>query len=590
MLNYPITSLSLEDKRAAALAAAKRVEQQEAKNTAPKRPLTHRRIDGKKPMGLLDWTQKFRSKLQPGAFFCIHNYEYLIDIYNETAPEMIIIKSAQTGASEYLISYSIHMPAERNGRVLYIMPTVQDVSDFSQSRFSPAIKASWRIAQLLKPATREARGADKVSLKQIGEQYIYFRQATISEGKDPSKQGQEARQLQSTPADAIVFDELDEMDFRAIPIAVERLGASPLKEIRKVSTPTYNGIGIHAEWEQSDQREWFIRCEHCGRWQMLTINHIVQEWDDLERPFIWHGQEADDAWPVCENKRCGKRLNRLAKGKWVARYPGRRVVGYRPTQLFSLNSSLIGIINKLQKVDEASRKQVWTKGLGLPYTPRGGGLSEAMIDGCRREYGHGPIAGERPFAGIDVGRLLHIVIRAKANDDGERRQLWAGAVSSFDEVARILKLYNVAGFVIDGLPETRMARSLQAQFPDGLGWLAYYGGSEKGEVIDFNKKDGVVNLARTILLDEMFAGFIDQKTNTIPAYARDIEDYYAHLMAPKRKLYKKDDGNEVAFYDEGSDPDHYAHAEAYCLAAEKRPFVQHASSKPNVVKRAEMFS
>jgi len=314
---------------------------------------------------------------------------------------------------------------------------------------------------------------------------------------------------------------------------------------------------------------------------MLLIGHVVTEWDELERPVAWHGMNQGRAYVACN--KCGRELNRLAQGVWVARHPGRSVAGFHPTKLMAGHTALIDVVRNLQTVDETKRKEAFNQDLGLPYTPRGGRLLDEHIDKLKRDYGHGPIPGTRPYAGIDVGKMLHIVIRAPLDGNGARRQLWAGEVYTFHEAAHKLREYGVSFFVIDGLPETRKSRELQAAFPDGVGWLAFYNSDEKAEQpVNWNRKEGVVNIDRTRILDEMYAGFYDGKTNELPAHIKSVADYYEHLKAPVRKLEKRV-GKEVAIYIEDA-PDHYAHAEAYCLAAAKHPPLQ-ITSTPQVIRR-----
>lgn len=546
-----------------------------ARQTAPSP-----RARGRKPeevTDLLTWAVTYRRYLKPGARFSLSDHLYLVDIYRDTNQESVYLKAGQIGISEYLLSYGVHANAERGADVLYLMPTNDDVSDFSRSRFGPALEASDYINSLVIGAGRELRGSDKITLKRIRNNFFYLRGGTVDNSGN-------ARQLKSIPVDVLIGDEIDEMDTRAMPIARKRLGHSPIKEVRQASTPTYHGVGIHAAWEESDQREWFVPCPHCGKWQMLLIGQVVTEWDELERPVAWHGMAQGRAYVAC--KKCSRELNRLAQGVWVARHPGRAVAGFHPTKLMAGHTALIDVVRNLQTVDETKRKEAYNQDLGLPYTPRGGRLTDPIIDLLKRGYGHGPIPGIRPYAGIDVGKMLHIVIRAPLNA-GARRQLWAGEVYSFREAANKLREYNVGFFVIDGLPETRKSRELQAAFPDGMGWLAFYNGDEKAELpVKWNHKEGVVNVDRTRLLDEMFAGFYDGKTNEIPEHIASVADYYTHLKVPTRQLVKKRDGSEEAIY-VGEGADHYAHAEVYSLVASKHPPLQ-ASAPPTVIRRDQL--
>lgn len=557
-------NLDLVDQRHA-LAVA-RLAKLRRKNRA--RPLLHRRDDGRVPEKLLEWSMVNRVDLRPGSKFSLRDHIYLKEIYENTDRLKCFMKASQLGLTEYLVSLAIHMNIERKGDVLYLMPTIGDVSDFSRSRMNTTIEASKAIAEHVVSATGTSRGADTIGLKRFDTSFMYMRGAGVD------KAGK-AQQLKSIPVDLVIFDELDEMDERAIPIAVQRMNHSPIREEVYNSTPTYHGFGIHKRWSVSDQREWFVPCPRCGERQQLLVENCIIEMDALERPIRWHGQNEGRAWVACV--KCGGEMDRGAAGEWVATHPGRPLVGYHPTQLMAVHVPLIEIVNDLMDLSKQKRQETHNQRLGNAHTPEGGRMTTSILDKMRRDYAHGPVPGIKPSAGIDVGKMLHIVIRAP-KENGERRQLWAGDVFTFEEAANVLRTYNVSNFVIDALPETRKARELQAQFPLGTGWLAYYQGAEKSEMpVAWNEKDRIVNIDRTRLLDEMYAGFYDGETSTLPATIESVRDYYDHMCAPVRVLHTKNDGTKVALY-VGDAADHFAHAENYCLAASKRPYGMVASA------------
>jgi len=525
-------------------------------------------LAGAGQLDLLTWTVVYRCWLQPGQLFDIAEHLYLVDIYNSRARELVIFKAGQMGASEFAVSYALHACDQERATVLYVFPTEDDVSDFSTSRINPALEASPYLNQLVVPGGGGGgRGADRVTLKRIRDRFLYLRGARVS------KTGQ-ASQLKSVAADKVIFDELDEMDPRAPVIAVKRLGHSAIGGRLDISTPTHPGRGIHARWLESDQREWFVQCAGCGERQPLTINQLVSEWDELERPVAWHGMKDGRAFVAC--RKCGRELDRLGRGQWVAAYPERPVTGFHLSKLFSSRTDLMSIIAQLQSVDESVRKECFNQDLGLPYKPRGGKLSEEMLDECRRDYGHGPERGERPFIGVDVGTVLHVVVRGPLNGEGERPQRFAGELASFEELGRLIRQYRPRRVVIDALPETRMARALQADFPDGLIWLSYYTEGSKDEAaVRWDQKNGTVLVDRTRAMDAMIAGFSPVvQENTLPAGARGISggNYYRHMTEPVRVVETAAGraGTDVARY-VSEKADHFAHAENYCWVASQSP-------------------
>jgi len=518
-------------------------------------------------MDLLSWTAVHRCWLRPGQLFDLTQHLYLVDIYNCRARELVIFKASQMGASEYAVSYALHACDQEKATVLYVFPTDVHVSDFSSARINPALEASPYLSKLVvSGGSAEKRGADRVTLKRVRDRFLYLRGAQVS----PSGN---APQLKSVDADKVVFDELDEMDARAPIIGVKRLGHSTIAGRLDISTPTYTGRGIHARFLESDQREWHVRCEGCGERQPLTVQSMVAEWDDLERPVAWHGMKENRAFVVC--RKCGRELDRLGPGEWVATYPERAIAGFHLSKLFSATADLLSIVAQLQRADETIRKECFNQDLGLPYRPRGGQLTAEALDALLRDYAHGPVKGERPFMGVDVGSVLHVVVRGPLDAEGERPQRFAGEVATFDELGRLIRQYRPQRVVIDALPETRMARALQAEFPDGLVWLAYYTEGSKDEAATrFDGRNGTVLVDRTRSLDATLEGFSEvMQSNTLPAAARGISggDYYRHLTALTRVVEQSGRGNmDVARY-VAETADHYAHAENYCWVATQAP-------------------
>lgn len=522
--------------------------------------------DGKPALDLLSWSILHRPELLPGVPFDLVEHAYLAELYAIRAQQVVVNKASQMGASEWAVSFGLHAADVRRANVLYLFPTDTHVSDFSSARIGPAIEASPYLSEIVvdggggQTDGRRLRGADRVTLKRVRSNFLYLRGSQV-------KPNGQAPGLKSVAADVVIYDELDEMDPRAPAIAEKRLGHSLLAEQLWISTPTYPDVGVDAKWRESDQRKWFIRCQGCGERQPLTIQQVVTDWDGLGRPARWHG--GDQPYVAC--RKCGKALDRLSVGEWVATYPGREVVGFHLTRLFSGRRSLKDIIQALNTADETKRREAFNQDLGEPYTPRGTQITDEVLDGLRRDYAHGPVAGEACFMGADVGSVIHVVIRgAQDPETGERPQRFAGDVESWDELGRLMRLYHVKRAVVDALPETTKAREFQGDFPVGRVWIAYYvtqkTGTKAEDPEQWDEEKRVVNLDRTRSLDKTYSRFYEG-VNTLPGHARNMRDYYAHLKAPVRRLEDGTRGGpKVAAYVE-SGPDHLAHAENYCTVA-----------------------
>lgn len=515
-------------------------------------------------MPLLDWMIEYRTMLSANQRFDLRSHRFLEEIYQSQAKSMVLYKSGQVGISEYLVSYALHACDQRAANVFYLFPTDTHVSDFSAQRIGGAIEedVSPYLANIVVDGGSKSgkRGTDKVTQKRIRDSWLYLR------GGKVSKDGK-AAQLKSVPADVLIVDEVDELDKRAIFLAEKRLGHSDIAENRSASTPSYPGHGIHAMWLETDQRLYHLPCSRCSKHQDITINDIVIDFDDIGRPVAWHGQRDNIAFATCRS--CSGMIDRTESGIWIATYGNVDVEGYHVTKLISPRVDLMSIVSALNTADESKRKEVYNQDLGLPHKGSGAGLSDSDLDACVRDYAHG-VTDAKCYMGVDVGKLINVVTReAPDSETGERRQIHACAVTSFDEVAQLIKKHDPAIVVIDALPETRKARELQADFRKGLIWLAYYvgqkDGNKKKKTTDWHRKEGRVTIDRTRSLDEMVARFIDQE-NTLPANAQSLAHYYDQMKSSTRVIEDRQDGSQVARWVE-SDADHYFHAENYCMVA-----------------------
>lgn len=519
-------------------------------------------------LGLLEWTRRYRSQLVLGREFDLSAHKYLAAIYNDNSQQMVIQKAGQVGASEYLISWVLWSCDVRQCTGLYLFPTDTHVSDFSTARIGPAVsyEVSPYLAGIISDKDVVGRKVERVGLKRIRNRFLYMRGAKV-------QQDGRAPQLRSIDADVVVLDEFDEMNPQAEALAMERLGHSKIAESRIASTPTYPTVGIHPLYNKTDRCKWIVACPHCGNKQPLELLDLVIEFDDTSRPVKFYQDENGNPYLAC--RRCKGAMDRLADGEWVAEDPSQPVRGYHLSRLFMAHKPLQAIIEGLQSSDESRRQETYRQALGLPYRPASSmSLDAGLLDNCRRNYKMGTSRGSRFYMGVDVGRVLHVVIREIMND-GEMQARYIGTVQSFDEeLAYLMNRFKVRCCVIDALPETRAARKFQEQFYPGKVWVCYYQEKKHTEPSEvYNVNELSVSADRTRTLDTTLAGFVDASNGkpgkTLFSSIRDVPDYYAQLTAIERVLEKSADGNQVARYI--GDPDHYAHAENYCDIAMRSP-------------------
>lgn len=471
-------------------------------------------------------------------------------IYADRHPFIVVQKAAQVFISEYLINtalWAADTGQGDRGNVFFVMPTQTQVNDFSQARLDRAIGDSPYLQQRLSPPPARP-GPLRQNLKKVGPGYIYLR------GADSR------RQLTSVDADVVLLDEYDLMAEGVLPLAQKRLASSRLGWMRVASTPRLPEAGINALFLQSDQRSYLLRCGACRTDQRLT-------WDDNVDP--------QRGVVVCRLRRCRKPLDLWLPGRWEAAAPGNdRIHGYHLNRLYSPLANIAQMVLESEETAPGALQEFQNSVLGETFVPPGGRLSLDALDRCRRDYQMPASSLSETFMGVDVGTRLHVVIRERLSVDPLRtRALFVGEVARLEELFELAQRYHVRAAVIDAQPEQRLAiefaRSRQLEAA-----VAFYSRNDPGHERGYENGVRVERLNRTQALEELFELFrteaaeLPRDARRLGGRVRDgVGEYYRQMMALSRVLEQNAAGNWVARYVDAGKPDHYAHAELYCMRA-----------------------
>lgn len=509
---------------------------------------------------LVDWTLAWR--LIEGHPFSFKNHEYLIGLYEDESPTVVVRKAAQMGASEYAISRAMHFSITHGGRTMYFFPTDNDVGEFSRDRFAPAVESSEYF-------TRLVRDTDTAGLKQIGYGSIYFR-------------GTRSRtRMKSVPGDFLVFDEMDEMIPANVELARKRLGHSAWGWELDLSTPSMPGYGIDAEFQKSDQRHWIFKCPACSRDHCLEDEFLELHGDHQQVRFEIDFIKGPDLAEYLVCIHCGHKLD-PANGRWVAKYPDVKTHGYH---LSKLAASLVSQQEKAQGIQTkpAALLRQWRETdypgefynseLGLPYLAAEGGLTEQDLQEIEGKYGQMNI-GKGCVMGVDQGNGLHIVVKEPTSREGMALTIRTHYINqtdeSFSHLDRFMNDYDVRVCICDALPNTHAARSFAKRF-EGRVWLAYYGDTQKGKVkYGYDKeRSPIVMVNRTDAFDSWRDA---HKTGQrrIPRIEDETRDYVKQMTNILRKIEEDSvtGGKRAIWVKRG--PDHFAHADSYAELAYSR--------------------
>src|SRR5258705_12532770 len=190
-----------------------------------------------------------------------------------------------------------------------------------------------------------------------------------------------------------------------------------------------DSYGIDESYQESDQRHWTNRCESCGPWTALDKEFPVKLGQEV-RIILPRGDGTyHHACPNCEAE-----LD-VARGEWVADYPGRPIHGYRISQLFSSKVDPGEIYREYRKTYNPER--FYTLKIGIPWADVENKLSTHQVLALCGDQGLLERSDRACTMGVDTGKELHVVVSRRRDADGgdvKREPIWIGAVQAYDEI------------------------------------------------------------------------------------------------------------------------------------------------------------
>jgi hypothetical protein len=477
------------------------------------------------------------------------------------SPSRMVVgrKAAQMGYSEAAINRIFYMMDIRKVSCMYVLPNIKpDASDFSASRFDPALDASPHLREIF-------TDTKNIGLKRAGGASLYIRGSRSRSG------------LKSVPAGFIVVDELEEMEQSNIPLVFERASGQNEEDVAYflLSTPILAKMGIDKWYSTTNQKIFTFKCPHCSRWsELLYPDSLVVCGNDEQDP------DCDKSHLICHQ--CKHTLNHadksswlsLANTQWTPTIEGVDTDGFTISQLYSFMVSPGTLARKVHraKIYPEDEQELYNSKLGLPHEVKGARVTDEDIKAVEGSFVLGTARrGGIVTLGIDVGTDLHyelteyMIPNAHAEDinaASSAKVLMAGTVKNFEDFDPILNKYNVNYTVVDANPERREATKFARRNP-GLVSLCFYGNSSTGRSIRADDENHTITVDRVTWMDTALRRF-----NRVPrriVLPQDIPLMYKDQIKAPVRIYGRDaHGNPVGDYVHSqAEPDHFAHARTY---------------------------
>ena len=322
----------------------------------------------------------------------------IMDCLSATRPEQIVVfrKGAQIGATEAGNNWMGYIIHHAPGPMLYVTPTVEMAKRASKSRLAPMLAAVPELsAKVSSPRARDT--GNTLFQKDFVGGTLILTGANSAVG------------LRSMPARYLFLDEASayptDLDGEGDPIDLALRRTATFRRNRKVfivSTPTIAGLdAIEPFYLQSDQREYFVPCPHCGEFQTIEFEHLQYD-------------KGDPAIVRLACRHCGALIEESAKhsmlaiGEWraTAESDG-QTTGFHLSSLYSplgWYSWRDAVLDFLASEGHAEKRKTFVNTvLGQPWKEIGESVDAHPLMARAEEFPADiPAGGAVLTAGIDV--------------------------------------------------------------------------------------------------------------------------------------------------------------------------------------------
>lgn len=367
--------------------------------------------------------------------FSLDGYPFMVDWWQDESETKCAKKATQLAVSMSCCTLALHKAYFKKRNQIYFLPTDDAVRDLVNGKFEPYIEEN--------PSLKAFIGkTDNSHLKTVGSAHIYFRGM-----KSKSK-------MISISGDDLWFDEQNFFpEQKDIELAEKRASDAINPTFTYISHPTVPLFGVSAKYDKSDQKEWTMKCPHCGEWNRPSeiIPRKLERWlEGIEGGFM-------------ECKRCERALD-VYLAEWVAAYPDRKKFcsGYWIPRFISPKANFHRIMQSY--LDATDLQNFYNTELGLEYADADSRIGYAEVMNLCASYPM-PDSAVNCTMGVDVGEhQLWCVISTPSHTQGKLRDyLFIGEIKGeglkkWHNLEAVAKQYGVKRAMIDSEPDPSAAR------------------------------------------------------------------------------------------------------------------------------------
>ncbi len=482
------------------------------------------------------WIQKYQIKNEAGVPIEFDNHFFMYDLYNDMSPLQVWLKPPQIGATVAQIVKSLYCAKKNQWDIIYTLPTNSDVNDMAGGKINRIIAQNPILNQWVKDH-------DTVEQKSVGKNIIYYRGTYTNKA------------AMMVSSDLNIHDEVDASDASVIAQYETRLQAKADNRRWYFSHPSLSGFGVDIQWQQSDKKEWFIKCNHCDKEQQLKWPENVNI------------QSRQYVCSVCGN--CLDTASRK-NGQWKPTATG-PFSGYHISQLMCPWITAEKIILDYEQKD---RQYFYNYVLGLPYVSSDDKIaSDVVLKNCTNTVNN---QDDTIIIGVDTGLPIHYTL---LNKEGVFYYGTCKPPSAdydpYSTLEGFLLRWPKAIIIADQGGDLIGIRKLQAKYP-GRVFLCYYQKDRKTqEIIRWGEGDeyGVVKVDRNRMMSLTVEHIRDIGRIRLNGSVEDFTLFASHFdnIYREKVIVKESTGKDAAslygneYVWKRNGDDHFVHTLVYAL-------------------------
>ncbi|WP_370550832.1 phage terminase large subunit family protein [Edwardsiella tarda] len=324
----------------------------------------------KKPSEWVECNLRFPDGPLAGQPVKLFNFqrEPLDQIINPSIRKIVLMSSAQLLKTTVLADSAQYFMANDPSNLCWASSTGIMTKKFRTGKWQKSINSCPVLKNIVSDKNDKNATNDQHTQEYGNGQFVYFLSLNA-----PS-------QLRGITVRRCMLDEISNVDAEGdegnpLKLAEQRAETFSDSLIMCSSTPLEPDDLICQQYQQSDQRKFFIKCPHCDHEHELVFENIKFEWviDEHSRRSLPDPDTAKLVCPSCEKEITeAQRIRAVAGGRWIATNPKvKDIAGYHINRLYSPLTTIKRIVQDFAEAYQTFDLQsFYNNVLGLPYVDR----------------------------------------------------------------------------------------------------------------------------------------------------------------------------------------------------------------------------